>query len=83
MAKKTVIDMGNYVPKDSEYKAMYWCINNGIKISPQAKNTFEWNIVIDINGKINISPESYTKIIIWKKIFEYYLYYHKKYENKV
>lgn len=83
MAKKQVIDMGNYVPTKDEYKAMHWCINNNIKISPKALSTLKWSIIIDLNGKKTESPDSYGKIEIWKKILEYYTYYYKKYENKV
>ena len=83
MAKKTTVDMGNYVPKIIEYEAMYWCIKNGIKISPKALSTLKWSIIIDVNGRINESPECFGKIAIWQEIFKYYLYYYKKYENKI
>ena len=83
MAKKNGIDMGDYVPKQIEYDAMRWCINNKIKMSPKAKSTIAWYIDIEVNGKITTSPESFAKVVIWKKIFEYYSYYYKKYEKKV
>jgi len=83
MAKKNSIEMGDYVPKTEEYDAMRWCINNNIKISPKALSTIKWSIIIDIKGKINESPEAFGKVVIWQKIFEYYKYYYKKYENKI
>jgi len=43
MAKKR-IDMGHYMADNKQRKAMQWCINNGIKISPFAHNTYEWYI---------------------------------------
>jgi hypothetical protein len=83
MAKKQSIDMGNYVPKTAEYEAMYWCVDNNIKISPKALSTLKWSIVLDINGKITESPDAFPKIIIWQKIWEYYKYYYNKYGNKI
>ena len=56
MAKKR-IDMGHYMANTSEErKHMQWCMNNGIKISPYANNTYEWYIDIDINNGKNRSP---------------------------
>jgi len=62
-----------------ERKHMQWCINNGIKISPFARNTYEWYIDIDINNKKNKSPQVYTKKDLWEQIFNYYKYYYNKY----
>ena len=56
--------MGHYMADNSERKAMQWCINNGIKISPFAHNTYEWHIDIEINGKKNRSPYLYVKVQI-------------------
>jgi hypothetical protein len=83
MAKKSKIEMGDYIPKPIEYEAYAWCINNGIKIYPVADSTIRWFVEIDINGKKNRSPDSFEKNVIWQKIWEYYKYYYKKYENKV
>ena len=71
--------MGQYMATSQERKHMQWCINNGIKISPFAHNTYEWYIDIDINNKKNKSPQVYTKKDLWEQIFNYYKYYYNKY----
>jgi hypothetical protein len=73
------INMGQYMATSQERKHMQWCINNGIKISPFARNTYEWYIDIDINNKKNKSPQVYTKKDLWEQIFNYYKYYYNKY----
>lgn len=75
---KEAIEMGNYSCKTSEHEAMLWCIRNGIYISPFAKSTTEWFIVISINGKSNQSPIAYEKNEIWKQMYVYFLYYYNK-----
>ena len=79
--KKGDIDMGNYVPKDNERDAMVWCVHNGIFISPKAKSTTEWYVNIVMNGKANVSPDIYEKVIIWKQIYKFYVYYYDKYNG--
>ena len=74
--------MGQYVQTDEELEAYSWCIKNGIHISPLAKDETNWFIEITINNKTNRSPETYKKVVIWEKLFEYYLYYYEKYKNK-
>lgn len=82
MIKRNQVDMGSYIPSSKEQEAYSWCIKNGIFISPKyIGSSTAWNITIDINKKINISPESYKKIDIWKKMFEYYVYYYDKYKK--
>jgi len=81
MAKKVIIDMGNYLYSTKEQEARYWCIKNGIYISPLAKSTLEWYICIEMNKKISVSPESYRKMEIWKKMYEFYIYYYEKYKK--
>ena len=71
--------MGQYMATSQERKHMQWCMNNGIKISPFARNTYEWYIDIDINNKKNKSPQVYTKKDLWEQIFNYYKYYYNKY----
>ncbi len=71
--------MGYYMANTEERKAMQWCINNGIKISPFAHNTYEWHIDIDINNKQTRSPYLYKKTQIWEEIFKFYKYYYNKY----
>lgn len=81
MAKKSGIDMGNYLYSKKEFDAYKWCVENGIYITPTARSTIQWYILIDINKKINISPESYGKVEIWKQVFKYYVYYYEKYKK--
>ena len=83
MAAFKKITMGDIMPTAEMYKHMQWCCKNGIKISPFAASTFEWYIDININDKINRSPEVYKKVVIWEKIFEFYKYYYNKHENKI
>ena len=71
--------MGHYMATSEERKHMQWCISNGIKISPYAHSTYEWNIDIEINGRKNRSPYLYKKVQIWEEIFKFYKYYYKKY----
>jgi len=75
--------MGQYIYSDEEFEAYSWCIKNGIRISPMAKDETNWFIEITINNKTNRSPETYKKMVIWEKLFEYYLYYYGKYKNKL
>ena len=60
-----------------------WCINNGIYISPWATGEGAWYVDITINGTNHRSPETYGKVTIWIKLYEFYKYYYNKYANKV
>jgi len=68
-----------------EFKAYHWCINNGIYISPFCKENFTfWHIDIEINKKINRSPQVFNPRELWETIFKYYKYYYDKYnKNKI
>jgi hypothetical protein len=79
--KKETIDMGNYTAKDEETKALLWCINNNIKITPTAVSSKEWYLDIIINGRTNRSPVTYEKIEIWKQLYKFYLYYYNKHHK--
>ena len=82
--KKKAIDMGDYIPTDEEFEAYRWGVNNGISIAPHAVDYTHWKIAIRINnGKINLSPSTYTKDNIWQEIFKFYVYYYGKRENKI
>jgi hypothetical protein len=81
MAKRSTIDMGDYRCNKKEFEAFRWCIENGIYISPKAMSMAKWSIVIEMNKKINVSPDVYGKIEIWKQIYKYYIYYYEKYEK--
>ena len=78
MAKKGKINMGGYTPSIKEKNAYHWCINNGIYIAPKAITEAKWSIVITNNGISNEDPNSYSKVLIWQKIYEYYKYYYEK-----
>ena len=81
MAKKSTIDMGNYLYSKKEFEAYKWCIENGIYITPKAKSTSQWYLTIEINKKINVSPDSYGKMDIWRQMYKYYIYYYDKYKK--
>jgi hypothetical protein len=77
---KAKIDMGVYNPTKEEQQACSWCINNGIFISPKPNgSSTEWNLMTQVNKKINVSPKAFPKIVIWKTLYEYYCYYYLKY----
>ena len=82
--------MGAYMPNDEETKASVWCIQNGLCICPRQAKWGENKWFIDIekgyypNRKlIGTSPDPYGPVQIWKKLFEYKLYYYNKYAKKV
>ncbi len=75
--------MGQYMPTTEETEAYRWCINNGIYISPFATGEGAWYIEIKLNNKVSRSPESYGKVTIWIKLYEFYKYYYNKYAHKV
>jgi len=80
--KSTQMDMGNYIPNKQEQLAYSWCINNGIYISPKSSTTSTWHLLIEINKKISISPDTYKKVEIWKQLYKFYIYYYNKYGEK-
>ena len=77
------IDMGIYMQNAKEQEAYEWCINNGIYIAPSAISTTEWRICITMNGRHNLSPDSYKKVEIWKQLYRFYLYYYNKYNTDI
>ena len=40
-------------------------------------------LILNLTIKSNRSPETYGKVTIWIKLFEFYKYYYNKYANKV
>ena len=80
--KKWEVDMGSHFYNQKEQEAMIWCVKNNIKISPKAKSTTRWSLIIDLNGQIHESPDVYPKNVIWQQLFKFYLYYYEKY-NKI
>ena len=83
MAKSKPFDMGEFLPDKIQLEARLWCIRSKIYISPTAINEGRWGIIIQNNDKQSADPNTYTKNVIWEKIYEYYKYYYNKYENKI
>ena len=59
--KKSEWNMGTYETTELDHQAIDWCIRNGIKIAPFAKQPGEWYIDITVNNKTNRSPHIYGK----------------------
>ena len=68
-----------YDPPKAEYEAMAWCLSNGIQIYIHCDEPYVMHLAIRINGKENISPETYAWNEILKKKYEFYKYYYEKY----
>ena len=62
-----------------ENEAMSWCLLNGIQIYIHCDEPYVMHLAIRINGKENISPETYAWNEILKKKYEFYKYYYDKY----
>ena len=77
--------MGTYTPSIEESKASIWCHDNDICITPRAIKWGEKVWVVDIvkgkypNRKLLGTSDAYGPGTIWEKVFEYKLYYYKKY----
>ena len=79
MAKSKGINMGEYLATPEEWKAYRWCVRNAIHIAPKALTEARWTITITNKGITNQDPESYTKVVIWETVFNYYKHYYDKY----
>ena len=64
-----------YASTIQEHKAMAWCLSNGIQIYIHCDEPYVMHLAIRINGKENISPETYAWDEILKKKYEFYKYY--------
>ena len=62
-----------------ENEAMSWCLSNGIQIYIHCYEPYVMHLAIRINGKENISRETYAWDEILKKKYEFYKYYYDKY----
>ena len=62
-----------------ENEAMSWCLSNGIQFYIHCDEPYVMYLAIRINGKENISPETYAWNEILKKKYEFYKYYYEKY----
>ena len=81
-AGKTMLSskhMKEYAATIEEHKAMAWCLSNGIQVYIHCDEPYVMHLAIRINGKENISPESYTWDEVLKKKYEFYKYYYEKY----
>ena len=62
-----------------ENEAMSWCLSNGIQIYIHCYEPYIMHLAVRINGKENISPDTYAWDEILKKKYEFYKYYYDKY----
>ena len=68
-----------YAATIEEHKAMAWCLSNNIQVYIHCDHPYVMHLAIRINGKENISPETYDWDKILKKKYEFYKYYYEKY----
>jgi len=68
-----------YAPTIIEHEAMAWCLSNNIQVYIHCDHPYVMHLAIRINGKENISPETYDWDKILKKKYEFYKYYYDKY----
>tara|TARA_Y100001951_G_C11214777_1_gene225138 strand:+ start:123 stop:314 length:192 start_codon:yes stop_codon:yes gene_type:complete len=60
-------------------KAAGWCLRNNIQVYIYCNEPYIMHLAIRINGKENVSPETYSSNEILKKKYEFYKYYYEKY----
>ena len=63
-----------------DMKRVNWCITKGIKIAVIPSGT-EWQVEININGKIHLNPKQYEGKEATEKMYEYYKYYYDKHNK--
>jgi hypothetical protein len=76
--------MGSHNPSEQEEKARRWCIGHNIKIYPKPTTSgvpTRWKLVLQINTKTVEAPDELGKGVIWERMYEYYMYYYKKYNK--
>ncbi len=80
--------MGDYTRTLEEEKALKWCHEKNICITPRQAEWGQRIWVIDIekgvypNRKLIGTSKSYGPNTIWEKVSEYQLYYYNKYGKK-
>lgn len=88
---ENLLSMPNIRPKqksvpfsEEEMKAAAWCLNKGIGISLlcSGHGSQKYYVDIDNNGKRNHSSDLYDYYNGQRKVYEYYLYYYKKYAKE-
>ena len=62
---------------NEDMKRVNWCMNKGIKIAV-IPSEMEWNVELNINGKIHLNSEKYDGKEATEKMYEYYKYYYDK-----
>lgn len=69
---------------EEEYRAASWCMNNGIKISPisAGRANSKYFVDIDNKGKRTHNGKQYSRYDAYRLMYEYYMYYYKKYAKK-
>ena len=72
-----------YTAKNLEHAT--WCISNGISVTvtPNWKTTSMWMVEISINKAVNTDPIDYTGEQALYKMYEYFKYYHDKYNKNI
>ena len=64
-----------YTPENM--KQVGWCLNKNIKIAVIPSGT-QWQVELNINGKIHLNPEKYEAKEATEKMYEYYKFYYDK-----
>jgi len=85
MARKKISMMGQYLADDIEETARIWCNKNSIRIYPKPTimgSPNKWFLILEINTKIVQAPDELHRVDVWKKMYEYYMYYYLKYNKK-
>ena len=63
-----------------DMKRVQWCIDRNIKIAVVPSGN-DWKVELNINKKIHLDPKVYRAKEAYKKMYEYYKYYHDKYKD--
>ena len=71
---------GQHPYTKEDMKRVDWCITKGIKIAVIPNGT-EWQVEININGKIHLNPEQYEGKEATEKMYKYYKYYYDKHNK--
>ena len=80
--KRRLKQIDSFAPTKEHYKAMSWCLKNGIKVSPVPESWDQVGLVIESGGEKIVSPKTYKNHKLSKPIYEIYEYYYKKYYQK-
>ena len=68
---------GYYPYTPENMKQVGWCLNKNIKIAVIPSGT-QWQVELNINGKIYLNPEKYEAKEAIEKMYEYYKFYYDK-----